>query len=346
MLICSKHFLNRCANIEYNFRAGGYLVVEFFFIMSGFFMMKKYYSVSRAHGYENGSLPAEKAAEESLAFLKGKLYHLYPAYLWAFLTMLIWEMYVNQDIVHTAADAFWEAFLLQRIGISSDPMNGPAWYLCVMLVAGYFVYFFIMKNHKVFTHIFAPAAIMMIYCYMNKRFGHLGPIATVVGCVPAGMLRGAADMMLGCLAYEAYRKLEPYCKNKFALLGTGLELMLYGLIFYYMLFTRGKDERVFICVTLMAAAIVLSYMGNSYLSRLLNHRFFGILGGLSYIVYLNHWLLIKIFRHFDVLSSLPWETQYILFISIVLVYSLVIMVCGKRLRVYFKNKSLPKAEVG
>ena len=67
MLICSTHFLNRCDNFDGSFAGGGYLVVEFFFVMSGFFMMKKYYSVSRAHGYENGSLPAEKAAEEQQA---------------------------------------------------------------------------------------------------------------------------------------------------------------------------------------------------------------------------------------------------------------------------------------
>lgn len=77
----------------------------------------------------------------------------------------------------------------------------------------------------------------------------------------------------------------------------------------------------FIAVVLMGIVIASTFAGNSYLSKILNQPLSQKLGGLSYAMYLNQWLLIQIFKNSRI-SQFSFYTQLVLYLVILFVYSI------------------------
>ena len=327
IVICTAHFIKRCDLYKGDLLDGGYMVGEFFFILCGFFMVKSHDSMIAASAKQETAVTPDSitssswAAKKSADSLLRRIKRLYPHYLFSFLVILIWEMWQRKNILGTLKNGFFEAFMLQRIGFDWELYNEPTWYICAMLAAGYFVMFFLLKNRNLFLYILAPAGIIAGYCCLYNRFGYMSGIATVIGCIPAGLIRAGADILVGCIAYELYLKISPLFKDRFHFTASGFEILLYGVLLWYM-FCAGHTRDDFIIIVIMAAAILCTYMGNSSLSHILNNKLSRQLGTLSYGIYLNHWLLIQVFLKFPALNQIAFHSQLMLYLGSVILYSI------------------------
>lgn len=346
MTICMVHFLKRCDQFHLKIFGGGYLVVEYFFVLSGFLLMKKYYSNQKKLADQmpgHTALSTERVCETSFSYLKGKIARLYPEYLFAFLVILVWTIYASGNIVSTVKGGFWELFMLSGLPMAGGIYNKPAWYVCDLLIAGYAIMFFVTKNRKLFTHIIAPFGIILVYGYLAANFGELSVINTVIYFLPGGVLRAFGDMLVGCLAYEAYLRISPLCKGRWKIAGTLLELLLYGAIFKIM-FGNAKDLDDFVFVILVGAAIMLTFTGNSLLTRFLNNKVSLLCGKISYAIYLNHWVIIQIFKKFPVFYEKPFAQQFLLYLFIVVIYSIItyrlVLLIQRKIKLFGTTQSL------
>lgn len=132
----------------------GYLGVEFFFILSGFFLMKHM---------------EEHPEESAFIYTKKRLLKFYPELVVAWFLLIANLAYANkwgiQEIWKEFISHIWEYLLLNAIGITWNVLNGPTWYLSALIIVGYFIYWLIKWNKKVFLEFIAPLLVILVYSY-------------------------------------------------------------------------------------------------------------------------------------------------------------------------------------
>jgi len=182
---------------------GGFIAVEFFFILSGFFLM----------------MQSEQALERRPSALKyswDKAKKLYPHYIVSFLALFL---YLNVAVEHNSPSKTLErlfrqaseVFMLYGTILSDEKTriyNSMTWYLSVLLIVGYILWA-LLKEHKAAVLTAAPVVIFWIYAYMAYTRGNTNNWRTHIcfGVLDYAALRGIAGMLLGCLAYEGSRTL-------------------------------------------------------------------------------------------------------------------------------------------
>jgi len=268
---------------------GGYLAVEFFFIVSGFLLMQHF----ERKAMEKDFLNPEKSAA---AYLGKKYLRLFPHHTFSLIVLsIVCLTIVGYSFQKVATVGFWEFFMLGQFGFGSKSMiNTPAWYVSALLTASFLLYYLLLKNRQRFIYFFAPAMILIIYAQFFQSADFLNQNLNCQFIVCNGVFRALAGMSLGCLCYKAYLRLCPLVQGRFRLCSTILELGIFAL-FIRIIYHGGYNSWDFLVPPVMAVFVISIFLGNSFLSRILNNRFSGYLGNLSYAVYLNQGIFTAVF---------------------------------------------------
>lgn len=185
----------------YGIRTGGYIGVDVFFIISGYFM-----ALSQM---EKGATPFQ--------YIKGRFVRLYPMYIIAYIvTELIRTLKYSSgpDVVFTRIyESFPEMFMLDI----KTSVNGPSWFVAAMLIAGFVLYavMYLDKNDVVKTLVF-PVLSLFIYSQFNDVLGkiHAHNSQKIFPPIYDGILRAFAGMALGAFAYVIVKTLKSKITSK------------------------------------------------------------------------------------------------------------------------------------
>lgn len=302
----------------------GFLGVEFFFIISGYFM------AASANKYTQSE--SEHVGKATMHFLWKKYKRVFPCYFVAWcigftadhVVGMITGKQVLKDIIQSIP-----AFM--HLGMAGFPMYqaiDPAWYISAMLLSMFILYPLLLLLRDKFTYIIAPLASIVIYGYLLFRVGNLATINPLEGSfVYTGLLRGIAGISLGCICYEGARFLS---RKSFTTKGcrmlTLLELLCYAAVFLGMN-TQALMRPDFYVVAILVPAVMLSFSNQSYTSRFRLARI--KLGEVSLAIFLADYparVLTKNLFPTAVLSEriLPCVGFLILFAGIILLLSPVV----------------------
>ncbi len=294
---------------------GGYLVVDFYFLLSGFLLMQHF--CNKTTEFEKNN--PEKA---SVNYFWSRYKRFFPHYAYSFCIMafffiVVWKAYTVKQIF---VGGFWEFFMLQMTGLGNTfPVNGADWYISALLIVSFLVYLLLLKHEKLFLNIIVPISFFAIYAYMFHAYGNLNRYLQYEHFVCEGLLRGFAEVGVGCICYKAYEWLKPYIHGKYRLPSTAFEIA--GLSFLFlMLYREGSTTKDFILPLLMAMLIISIFIGNSYLSGLLDNKFSAYLGKISLAVYLNQVVFIDILD--KNLKGYPFWPTMVIYIFTLTIYSM------------------------
>ena len=311
-----RFFIIMCVVVHHycGLTPGGYLGVDFFFILSGLLLMH-HYTKPVDDGYE----PVFAA----LNYTKGRYFRLLPYYLLAFFLGIILSVFL-WDCEHLNGffeRGIWELLMLEGFGFSDGLVVGPGWYCSALIIAGFFVYFLLARYKNTYLYFIAPISLLIILAYMNQNIGHLNRWLQFDTFISTGVLRGFAEMGLGCICYRIYTVLAEKNRDSGKFFSTILELGCFSYI-VYVIFNFGETNRDFICILAMAVLITSLFIGKSLWSRLLNNRISQFLGSISIGIYLNHVVLSHI--NWYMLCSafgISWTNSLIMYLCIVIVFS-------------------------
>lgn len=267
-----------------NIAPGPTITVQIFFIISGFFLAKKYYT--RSHGRDDYS-----HWNYTIDHIKG----LYPHYLFSYCAYFLYEtarevlVFLREPAMESIRAIFLRLYdqvpnlcFLQSAFYFHDNMNYPVWQISALVIASFFVYGLLCHNEKLSRTLLFPAAILMIQSILHSGvdlFENYGPFY-----MP--LLRAFSPLCIGVLTYyftttPYYEKLKQH-KVAFNLAA------IYALV---MIFVFNTHANIFLITT--PVLILSCYDERSWLNAIFNRKIFRHCGRFSYAIYLNHALIAR-----------------------------------------------------
>lgn len=263
-------------------RPGSTVSVQIFFILSGFFLARKFYAREETYSAWNYTLDHVRSIYPHYAFSCGVLFvYVFSRSILELVLRPSWFQF--RECLVMLYDQIPDIFLLQSAYHWHESLNYPLWQISALLIAGYFVFALLRRDEKLALTILFPAAIFMGMSIMNlgmDLFGNFGPFY-----LP--LLRAFYPMCVGVFTWKAVSApVFDRLKRRRVLFDTASILFLAAMIWY--------AERGNIFLITMPFLILNCWDEGSLLSRLFRHRIFGICGRLSYAVYLNHALISRL----------------------------------------------------
>ena len=259
--------------------ARGYIAVEMFFIIAGFFL---FFSAQKNIDFKD--------------FALNKLVRLWcvPAFaifcIWI-LSLFHWTTYHKYaNILHL--------FMLKNTGMTlclAD--NGTAWFVSVLFWVSLF-YCYLIKNFKR-KYVNLTIALITFFSFIlliNGNAGHFNQHYKMVNSFfNIGMLRGLAEMGLGYFIALFYENYKPGVESKITfVLISALEIYLFGFIINNLLFRNINFTNDMIFIIFMSILFILFLLKKGILSKLTDNEFFYKLGTYTFSMYVMQEVVFRI----------------------------------------------------
>ena len=299
---------------KWRFFGNGAVGVEFFLVLSGFFLAKNVYKKSQAG-------PSDDIGRETLSFFAKKYFFIFRYSSIFFITALLIEIihrhYSLKSSIMLLIDGLPQLFMLDMTGIRFGFVNGYMWYLSAMLISMAVIYPLARKNTSLFIHIIAPLAAILVYGVIIANYGTIATISTWTGIVYKGLLRAFAGALLGCASFAVFEGLKEISFTLFGKIILSIfEIFLYVVAFVY-INLRLPDTYFFYFAFLSAIAIPLTLSGFGLGGLIKGNAFFNFLGKTSLVIYLCQWSVHQAIIYFTNLKGNNALIAYIIAVLIV-----------------------------
>lgn len=297
---------------------GGWIGVEFFFIVSGYYMCRS---------YESGKY------SDTLSFVKHKFFSLLPNVYIAWIIAVIVNHLNTHSITIIVRDIFFslpELAFLSQIGISNGLQNDTTWYLSAMLIAMIVLYTLIVKyGVQKFIHVIAPLITLVGIAYMQQKFNCINVVKDSVWFVSGGLIRALAEISMGATCYGIVKRINKYHYTKLAkILCICFESLIYVMVFVSSKFDIGGATGITL-LFLLAMATTITFSDIRY-NEFFNNKICFWLGEYSFSLYLSHATWGYYFNNKN--NSMG---EFCLYLVFSVIFGLIIMYVSKALRIWW-----------
>lgn len=245
---------------------GGWISVEFFFIVLGFLMVRT--SLKTKHS-------SDQLGRDTFQFVVHKISRLFPYYIFAYIISFTYQ-HAFQNIAYTPirllkelAKSIVPLFFLNLSGLDGYEVVGATWYLSAMIIAMMLIYPLLLKNKDYFLWVFSPLVAVLGYGFIRK---HDGAFLTTVwnGFYYAGMVRALAGLCLGACTYLAAQWLSKRDFSHSKEVSWLLTLMEVGILVFasIMMYKVSDMDLAIFLIILFALLVTVSFSGKTYTHRL------------------------------------------------------------------------------
>lgn len=258
---------------------GGWIFVEFFFMLSGYYLTK--------HFEENA---VKKTAEEAaLAYTLNKLLRIAP---YAIVGIIVDAVALigsgNIPLSETGivfGDLPAHFLLLKGLGITRYDINPAMWYLTALLVLMPCISLLLLKARKVYKYLLSWLIPLLSYYALFLVFGDLRNWAQPWQV--NYMLRGLAALSTGSMIYYLSERFgKASVSSRFRTYLTVLEIALFFTIVVIAFCSDGSDYAL-ACVFFEIVVLCIALSKNDHLQEILPHSL-SALGRISMPVYCFH----------------------------------------------------------
>lgn len=276
----------------------GYLSVEFFFIISGFFVNQS----------------AEKYKTRFLAYIRDRLKKLYPHYLFSFLVMLFVSV-ATGNYVHQSYNLLAEILLIQDLGFTNSGINYPCWYLSVLFWGALPVLLACQYLPKCVRGTIGIVLPILYFAYSIIFEDGRAEIWNRVFVFYLPVIRGISMISLGAMVYDLHCVLQNKGWYKRELLLQITEVVAFVAVMFFLLCPLNLDclAVIFFCIFLLSIL-----HKNAILEKIGRTKPFRDISQIEYAVYLNHAAIVLLFNKF-VVRTLHVRVAVLLILLIVAV---------------------------
>lgn len=295
---------------------GGYISVEFFFILTGYFM---YASCSRRPLVED-----EKDSAIYQVLHKFKKFYPYFFISWCTVFIMLHIESGNANFRVFIWDFIFgipQLLFLQCAGLAGTGgnYNGTMWFASALMMGILIVYPLMRLGKKYFVTAIAPALSLICYGYVMKIGASLGSVNEWAGPFQAGCLRAIGGLCLGSVCCYIVDHIPRHHLTKHGdTLASLFQLGLVVLILFLMARTYGYTD--IIQVILFGVLIIISFAEDTAVNQFFNKKVFFALGRFSMIIFVTQ----SVAYAAPSLLFYPesWGWRYITYIVYVMFFSL------------------------
>lgn len=310
---------------------GGYLAVDFFFVLAGFLMMHHFTSIEQRK--------VEDKWLQYRLYVFGRIKALYPIYIIGLTGVVILRFVLQKwTLKMVFIDGFYEFFMLQESGIGQLYLDEQLWFVSALFLAQCVVAYFLIFHRPLFLNFMAPILAVSIPAIMYRRFNGW------VTHSAWGTLRAIGMLATGCLVFMLYLYVKVRIKDHLGAM-TLAECSVLIIVLYIMWGTR-NDYRDFVVIPFWAILVLLLFLKQGCLSKILDNKLSCYLGGLSYAIYVCQHISIIIFavkplslpESFSPLQA--WSIRTAAFIGLTIVIAVVVEPFSRKLTsaVFLQNR--------
>lgn len=294
-----------------NTRSG--IIVNCFFIMSGYYLVQSYDSAKYLDGF---------------SYIKTRIKRIYPYYSISLIILILtftFEAFLNGNGISyfysVITSCLPEFMLIQNIGIFSGGINYPLWQMCTLLIASYILFSLMCINKTLTANVLSPLIAIMGSTYFANAFEthdieYWGLIGSFIS---APLLRAFTGLCIGISLYNFLTSIVNYLEKKssfFSTMVSTFSIFYFGINCYL-----GNTFQSVISFVLVFATFLCS---NGVISFTLNRNSFKSFEKLSLSIYVNHALII-IVSNFLTKNRVSDPIAICIYIVLLLVYSIIFM---------------------
>lgn len=284
----------------------GFLGVEFFFILSGIFLYKN----------------ATKTNSPGVLFytiskLKKFWFKMIVALIFThivFYKSLFAEF--QENWLHPILRFVSESLLLQNIGPFEGGLNKPLWFFSVLIYGGALVHAFTKYYTKLSIRIIFPIIIISFLAFTFKN-GSQEALENwnVIHFIPLALIRGICEIGFGVIIGYIYFNNSETFKSHIKELNI---ISIISLILYLAIIISNRhfSQYAFILIPIIICTALTS---DTFFNKILDGNIWRILGKLSFDIFIIHYPLVAIFRHFlHVEAGIPiWIVAMLYYIVLI-----------------------------
>ena len=334
---CNKDIFHNISsqNYAYALSPRGYIAVEFFFMLSGYFM-----AASIAKSKNTAPL-----GTESVRFIWKKYFSIFWYHIIAFVALVAVHSLINQDFSFDKLfDVIPGALLITRTGIRFFDINGVEWYLSAMLLVMAAMYPVAKKHFEVYAKAIAPISAILIYGWLIHNYHTLSGTTVWTPLGYRCMWRTAAGLNVGMFIYccaDALKKRK--WTDKEVLLAKLARGIMYASICVYAMCLNPRKYEIY-AVIVIFIALILTFSFPYENVKWLDSKAVLMLGKFSLPLYLNQNLAILIGKTY--FSELSDVALVLLILAMDGVFSALCLYFGNKLTKRFNESKLNKIVLG
>lgn len=256
------------------------LVVDFFFILSGFFL--KY------------TLNTEM---DTFDYLKKKFIRLWSVVAFAIICYWCLNCFNISSYGDNIYNSLFSFFFIDNIGITLHHC-GPSWYVSVLVLVSLFYFYLFKALPEKVANLIIGFLVWFSYTFtINADNGAIAQHIMVqnnIFCM--GLLRGLGGIGLGIFLYYAYQKFKDSIPAGNKMTYTLLEFALLGWCLYAMVSAPEAIHNSMIFIIAFLLLIWLFLIKKGYLSKVTDSNFFVVLGRYCYSIFLTHLVIVYLLK--------------------------------------------------
>lgn len=309
IVICMWHF-----NMFEVF-SHGYLAVEFFFILSGFFIYKSYITHP-----ERGTLD----------FLLLRFKRFFPEFLLLLLITFSVKSFKYLSVTNSFGENFtWiinlfdDVLFLFSTGPFTNGVINPTWYMSVLIWGGSWLYAMLRYDSRLALNILFPLLMVVFGGYIRSKGGNI-ELWFTDNKFFLPLVRGMVEMSIGIYLCIFFNSKKDIINKSYSNIVNIMSI--FSLI--NLLILLFIDVYLDIFSILFIPFIILGCLiEKSWFYKLFKHKIWGTLGGITYEMLLIHWCILMLFRFFIDKFDLSYYVLFsleILYLLLVIIFSFIL----------------------
>ena len=336
LLVVGYHVQMTWAGEGLQFFAGGALAVEFFFLLSGYFLARSIEKIAAKDAY--------KLLPETGKFMWGKVKSILPVHLVAIVGIVVVLLCTRLAeagglVVKGLPSVFLVHMAVVWDGSFNQALIVPEWYLSAMLVTMLFMVPIALALRKKLKGVFVTLILVGLLVVALVACGLATHWALPQNFVYD--LRAWGEMCVGMFAYYLAAFVgKKETKQSAAKVLPVIEILLYAIpiVFGFVPFPADYAYvTMIVAVVCTFGAITITFSGKGLIVK--NARLnaaFGFLGGISLAIYLFHPVFISLFEYASV--ALPFACYHLVIFALSLTAAILYALCKKGLSALFARR--------
>lgn len=267
-------------NVSPIFRLG-YIAVEFYFIITGFYFAKKVLKES----YNKKNIGIE-TVKFTISKIKTFFLPLLIIYVIQLIGIIVYEQYTVSQIV----DTIWSFLLCRNLGIGSVRILGQLWYLSVMIIGLMILYPFVKKYKENFIYLICPIFVVLGLSFIYHNYGTIDVANRYwFYAFNPSIIRGLVDISIGMLLFLIHENLKNVkYTTTFKIFLTALGETLFISVLLVIQFISSAKRYEFVMLIIIAIGVLIISSEKTYDFKIFSNKFSYYLEKISLYVFINH----------------------------------------------------------